>query len=260
MERTLLNYLPEWAFLCIFMIFVSAVVVLFTVTVRRYCASIINKQHDVFLYTIIGIISTYYAFLMGFTIIVLWQAYSHAILVSANEASHLALILEDSAALSQAFQNQITDAVGKYIKLVITEEWEAMRWGDVSAAAGQALNHLFQVMQSYAPQGDVENVFYREMIGNVNAALDARNQRINAVETVLPDPLRVVMILGAIITPCFLAIVEIKHRSVHLYTLVIISSILGFLLGFAFTVDYPFSGLISVSSDLYTQGPLARFK
>jgi hypothetical protein len=77
------------------------------------------------------------------------------------------------------------------------------------------------------------------------------------VDTVLPDPLRLMMLLGAIIIPCLFSLLEMTHRRFHLYTLVGISIVLAYIAGFAFTLDYPFSGDVSVSKDPYTKGPLS---
>ena len=260
LQLHIINNIPQLYFILFLMLSIALIVMIFNNIINRYFPLVTHVDNQNLVYSMINVVSTYYAVLMGFVIIALWQSYNHAIVIVDTEASNLAIIVRDCAVFPKAFQNQLTSAVGEYIKYVIGDEWELMKWGKISPLAEHAFENIYKVLQDYTPQAGQESMFYNNIIAYLNNAQESRRQRILAIDSLLPDALRFIMIFGAVSIPLFLALIKIQNKNLHQFIIIIVSCILGFNLGFGLNLDYPFAGLVKVSPTQYTQGVLAQFK
>ena len=257
--KALINWLPIWLFIILITILLMSLSAIIFWLVRKFFPHLIKHQSSDILSILIGVISTNYGFLVGFVIIILWQSYNQATLVVYNEANYLSLILYDCAAFPMEIKTEITETVGKYIHILINEEWDLMKWGRVSDDARLALGKIFTIIQSYTPNTETEKAFYSEAISNLNSVLENRRLRIEKVESALPDTLRFILIFGVLIVAFFVSLLETKYQRVHLFVTLVVTAIMSFNVGLALTLDYPFSGYISVANEPYTRGILAQY-
>lgn len=258
-QRTLINYLPVWLFVIFIMIFLMGLTAVIFWVVKRYFGNLIKQQSSDILGIFIGVISTNYGFLVGFVIIILWQAFNQAIVTVSNEANNLSIILYDSIALPKNLQAEIREAVGNYIHIVRKEEWELMKWGEASENARLGIVKIFEILQSYTPGTETEKSFYNQIINNLNTVLEHRRLRIEKIDSYLPNTLRFALILGTLVVAFFVSLIETKNQRVHLIVTLIVTGIMSFNIALALSLDYPFSGYISVDSTAYTTGILAQF-
>lgn len=260
MERYLINYISQWQFICLLSITISLVVIMLTNLIRSVTKDIAhsNPQRR-FIYSVVAIISNYYTVLMAFVVIALWQAFTRATLTINNEADYLSVIVRNSHMFSAEFATLLQQTIGDYIKNLIQYEWETMKWGQESQFASAALDKIVLTIQSYTPNGEKERFYYENILNNLSSVVKSRRERVAAFESVLPNPLRVIMYAGAIMIPCFLAIIEMKEKIFQQVVIVAVSTVLGFNLGFATHLDYPFSGLYPISYEPFTRGELKQF-
>ena len=259
-QLLIINNIPQWEFILLLTVVIALFVIVTANIIHKFFPGVTHVDNQNLVYSMINVISTYYAVLMGFVIIVLWQAYSKATVIVDTEASHLAIILRDSAVFPKVFHAQFSAAIGEYINNVMGDEWPAMQWGNISPLAEKSLEKIYTILQSFVPENDLQNTYYRDIITHLNSAMETRRQRILAVDSILPDPLRVIMSVGAVGIPAFLALVEIRNKALHQFIIIVVSCILGFNLGFALNLDYPFSGKLKVSEAPFTRGILAQFQ
>lgn len=256
MLRELLNSTPSAMFIlgsiCIFLF---ASLILYFI-IRTLFPSLVQQHHNVF----ISVTSTSYGFLLGFIIVViviLWQTYNQARIAANSEANHLISMIRDSASFPDDVHNNIVSTVREYAQNVRVDEWQAMRWGHSSPKVDDSVTKLFQILQAYSPQTANQSTYYHELINNFNVVLENRRLRLNDISSMLPDSLRIAIIVGAFVIIFFLVILETENKTVHLITLILISIIIGLNMGIAFSLDYPFSGEMAVSNAAFFQGPLA---
>lgn len=259
MQRAFINWLPAWLFILMLAFVFCAAAIIFFYLSRLFFPQTIHKRNADLLNIIIRIASANYAFLLGFVIVILWQYFNQAVHVTTEEASHLTLIVFDSAVLPTSFQHDLLAAIGKYINLLRHQEWQTMKWGHADPATQSAFNNIFYTLESYVPQTEMQKTYYREIIANMNICLENRLLRLNDLGSILPDTLRFILIAGALLIGFFVALIESKSKSFHLLTIVAVTGVLAFNVGLALTLDYPFSGDISVSSKPYTEAVLVQF-
>ena len=83
-------------------------------------------------------------------------------------------------------------------------------------------------------------------------------------QTAFHDLIRTVRILfhetmGAVFLVSLIAILESKNKHVHLFSMIIVSVVIGFNLGLAFCMEYPFSGDMAVTPDAFKIESLQGF-
>ena len=209
MQVFLLNTLTTWQFLLYLTLLMTVMATLIFILTKRLVHVSFHKHNKELFTLAISIIIANYGFLLGFIIIYLWQDIGHAMTLVSEEAAQLSIIVSDCFAFSSDFQHQFLNAVGQYIKYVVHDEWETMRWGNSSLLAQNAMQNIYHVVQSYTPQGKKEEIFYLELISHLDLVLENRRLRLDAVSSILIGPLRFIMVLGAIFIVFFISLLEI---------------------------------------------------
>lgn len=257
-SRELLN--ANASFLLIFYVCLGLVLLSFILyfVARRFFSKYIHVENNSYLTSLISVVSANYAFLVGFVIVSLWQTSNNARDEVTGEAYQLRFILNDATAL-KPIEEDIRKVVGQYVKTVVEEEWSLMSIGHESPKVLPTIRELFGLLQSYNPTSEIEKTFYREIVSKANILIEKRAQRLGHLETALSDPLRFILIVGAIYILAMMAFMYSKSWQMHLLTMAVVSCVIGFNVGFAFCLDYPFSGDLAVSSRPYTLGILSQF-
>lgn len=260
LQRSFINLFPSWACIAMLVLTMAACVLTFFVLIEKFVPHWIHKENSSFLPTVTVVTSANYGFLLGFVVIVLWQAFNTAQSVTTSEANRLALIVYDSAALPQPIRGEIIEGVGRYVKVVVDEEWEVMKQGQSLPKAQVMLNNLFYTLQNYTPQTDTEKTFYREIIANLNLAIEKRRERLASIDSILTNPLRLLLVVGVFIIALFLSLLETQNRNVHMVSVMLVGAVIAFNMGVAMNLDYPFAGDVAVSNEDFKIGILSQFK
>jgi hypothetical protein len=260
LQRSYINLFPSWVCIALLVLTMSACVLTFFILIEKKFPHWIHKENSSFLPTVTVVTSANYGFLLGFVVIVLWQAFNTAQSVTTAEANRLALIVYDSAALPQPIRGEVIEGVGRYVKVVVEEEWPVMKIGQSLPKAQVMLNNLFYTLQSYSPETDTQKTFYREIIANLNFAIEKRRERIASIESILTNPLRLLLVMGVFIIAFFLTLLETQSRRVHMISVMLVGAVVAFNMGVAMNLDYPFSGDVAVSNKAFVSGVLSQFK
>lgn len=259
MQRALTNLLPSWVCILLAVIILCTAVSIAFILIRKYFPGLLCKDSS-FMPAVIVVSTSNYAFLLGFVIVVLWQAYNNAKLVTMEEASGLAMIVWDSDSLPEPTRSEAVAYVGKYIGLVIHQEWPAMSEGQFTPEAFLALQQLLKTMQNYSPKTDSEGIFYDQIIHHINVVIEKRRERLRSIDTILTWPLRFILIFGILLIGFLLSLIHSNNSRVQLLAIVITCGIMAFNMGIAWTLDYPFSGDLSVDYKPFIEGILGQFQ
>jgi hypothetical protein len=260
MQLVLLNWLSTWEFLLYMTTLITTMSTLIFLLVKQFVPASLHKQNKKLFTLSISIVIANYGFILGFIIINLWQSLLRANTLVAVEGAQLSLMVFDCFALPADIQNKLLNAIGQYIKYVVQDEWETMRWGNASSLAENAMANIFHLVQSYSPQSEIEKSFYHELISHLRGAFENRHLRLQGMNSILIPPLRFILILGVILISFFVSLLEIKNKLLHWAILMVVSFVIAFNISLALMIDYPFSGEISVSTKPFEEGVLARFK
>ena len=260
MQRTLINILPPPLLLLTIMITMSSAATLIFFATKKFFPPQIEKKSRQFLSLLIGLIIGNYTILVGFMIINLWQNYQNAKLIVVTESNHLALMTYDAFALPPVIQSKLLDKTGHYIHHLIDYEWPAMKWGESAPITNILIHNFFTTLASFTPQTEIDKAFYQDFLQHLNGALENRRLRLYRVDNQIEAPLLFILIFGILLNAFLLSLLHSKNKYIHIFTIVITTSILSFKVGVTLLLDFPFSGRMAVSSSPLKENILSRYQ
>jgi hypothetical protein len=102
------------------------------------------------------------------------------------EADSLASIVRDSAAFPEPERDRVRGAVRTHVRAVVDDEWARMRDGSDSPRATSALDAVFDALQTVEPRSPGATGFFDDSVRQLNDALDARRDRLDAADGGIP--------------------------------------------------------------------------
>ncbi len=189
----------------------------------------------------------------------MWEGYNAADDNVAREATALSQVVRSADAFPPEPRLRVVRAVGEYVHLVTDEEWALMREGESRDRAGAALGAVYSALQQYEPITETQKVFYQHAVTSVNEALANRRTRLGHIDASISGELQFMMYSGFVMIVGFMAVVGSGRQRTQSALLVGVTAVLAFNLVLATTLDYPFSGDVSVSSEPFHLGSLEQF-
>jgi hypothetical protein len=111
----------------------------------------------------------------------------------------LASIVRDSAAFSEPEGDRVRGAVGKYVHSVVEDEWPLLREGHDSSETANALDGVFDAMQTVEPESAGATGFFDDSVRQLNDALDSRRDRLEAARDGLPVEMALLILFSSLI-------------------------------------------------------------
>ena len=258
MIRNLLNNIPDVGLVIIFVI-IPIIISLFALYfVRKQLGKSKTELSSGAVGIVAGIVTTFFALVLAFAIVNLYQTYQDAAYNTNSEANALTAIGHDSLVFPTAVQTSVQHAIANYIVELQTREFPAMRLGHLSPTTDPKLEDIYRVLQNYNPKTQSQIAFYNSAITQLNQVLINRENRVNDADSSLPTAFVVLIFLTGILS-VFTALF-IKTDVTFLEYLLVgnVAAVVGIGWLTVVLLEYPFSGSVSVSSAVYTQGYLGH--
>jgi Protein of unknown function (DUF4239) len=255
--RDIDNHVADWA---LALIIVGGTVILMLLAyalVRRFLHAWRSESSGQTAAAIAAMVMTMFAVLVAFVIVNLYNSYDNASANVALEATSLSDLVRDAGGFAPAARRNIERAVARYVVAVRDGEFETLRHGSPSPRAAQRLDDLFRAVQSYEPVTNAQQSFYRAALDQLHAIADERESRLQAAETVIPDPLLYLLILLATLTLASALFIDTHHDGLDVAVVVVLAVVVSAGMFTALILQYPFSGKIAVSSEPFDSPPLA---
>ena len=150
-------------------------------------------------------------------------------------------------------------AVGTYVRTVVDEEWELMRDGGDSLRASRALDGVFAALQAVEPRTPAATGFYDDSVRQLNDALDARRDRLEAARGGLPFEMAALIIFSSIVIVGYAVLVGSPNFWFHVLGPAAIASSSCSRCWCSLDLSYPFSGDVTIDPEPFHSGALARF-
>jgi Protein of unknown function (DUF4239) len=195
--RAILNAVPTFVLLAAAVAVTVAAVLLAVWLVRRTVPVTREGFHAEVSAPMLGVVAALFGLLLAFVIIIAYQNYLNAGADVSREADSLASIVRDSDAFPQGDGARIRAAVGAYARVVTDDEWPQMRNGQESLAASRALDGVFAALQATKPRTSSATSFYDDSVNQLNDALVARRDRLEAARGGLPWEMTALILFSA---------------------------------------------------------------
>lgn len=259
MLRQLIDHTPFWWVVVIFICFLVFTTLSAAFISSRFFSLANDKDHFERSNSIIAILSGGFSVLLAFVIITAWNYLLKAQDNAAQEANSLAVMMRNIAVFPQEAQIKLSKAIRDYTVAVRVDEWKSMEAGKESPSAANAFIGLYKSMQSFTPKTQLEKLYYSQALHNLNSIHKLRRDRMNQLHSVIPSRLSGALIIGSFVLTLTLGFIRGSSKFIDVIPIIVVAVVLGFNLGIAFSLDFPFSGDISVKNDFFCHGVLNTF-
>ncbi len=248
-HRTLINTLPSWGVIGILFVFFAAVAFLSYFIVRRFYPKLITDSMS----PAFSVIATAVAFLLGFTIALLWQNYTNAIKLTLDEAVNFYVMLDYVKTLNPIEQSKLISVIQNYTSVLNAKEWPAMRLGLSSSEGWNAFNQIFSTLQDMKSNASDAGTL-EKIMRFFDTIAATRLGRMQTVDPVLNIGLLTVILLGVGFIIFSVAVNEPKNVHHHFISMFVVCLLISINIGLALLLTYPFSGPYSVEGKALLQG------
>ena len=257
--RGVLNTVPITVLLLAAVALTIALVVGAVWLVRRTVPATREGFHAEISAPMLGVVAALFGLLLAFVIITAYENFIEAGADVNREADSLASIVRDSTAFPEQDAERVRGAVRTYVRTVVDEEWELMREGRDSLRASRALDGVFAALQAVEPKTPAATGFYDDSVRQLNDALDARRDRLEAARGGLPFELAALIIFSSIVIVGYAVLVGSPNFWFHVLGPAAIAVVVVFSLLVLADLSYPFSGDVAIDPEPFDTGALARF-
>jgi hypothetical protein len=136
-----------------------------------------------------------------------------------------------------------------YTRFVIDREWPAHKRGIALEDGDDLLDRLENTVMSFEPENEREKIVQAEVLHSLNTAQDQRRLRLQAVTTGLPAALWSVVLIGALLNVSLTYLFSVENIRLHASLVGILAVFIGLLVFLTASMDNPFRGEFSVSSE-----------
>jgi hypothetical protein len=209
------------------------------------------KHNDVagFLFSMIGVI---YAVVLGFVVIVVWEKYDTALANAQAEESAVSDLYRIAAGFPDATKIKIRGEIKGLARIMVDQEWPAMRQARNSQAAYLAGEDIAYTIESVQPRGAAQTNLHAAALSILQHYLDARRERLAETEGAVLPILWVTLILGGIATLGFTYFFGTENQRMQLTMTGVIAALIATMFVLIGEFDYPFAGSVSIEPAMWT--------
>jgi Na+/proline symporter len=254
-----------WVSATILVMVTTLVAILGPIVVRRFVLlEKLSSNNEVagFKFATVGVL---YAVLLAFAIIVVWEKFSSAEGIVAQEAGAAETIFRLSHGIDDEMGAELRDALGKYLAIAVAIDWPAMNrgtMGEQTRPARQALDNVYSSLLKVVGMQHVSAVLVSEIMRQLDIIAQARRARLIASEGTVPGVIWALLFGGAVLTIAFTFFFGTRSLSAQTVMTGILSILIFSELLAIVAIDRPFSGAVKVEPhsltnilELYTNRP-----
>ena len=220
--------------------------------IRRYFSSHQFKLHNDIADPLFTTLGTIYAVILAFMVIITWQSFDNSHQNAAREANYLADLYRDSAPLSPAFRSAVKTDLKGYVSAIVADEWPIMARGQGRSLRVEAEQQkLWDLYAGFQPVNETQKVFFAESVQKLNEACELRRQRLLDAGTGLNGILYFILIAGGLVTISFTLFFGTENFRPQLLMTSLLAALIGLTLFTIMSLDFPFTGDISIRPDVF---------
>ena len=248
MRPDMVYQFPIWAVGLSLAIIAVLGTVLLELGVRQFVSTAFRRQHNDVAAAIFSIIGVTYAVLLAFVAMLAWEGFNKAKAASYAEAAVVLDIVQVADGFAEPAKTKLLDDMNRYTRAVIAIEWPAQAEGHVVRAGDRYLDDLQALAVSLKPSSQADATFDALLLQSLMRLRDARQERLLAAETTIPEIVWMVVIVGGAITIAFSSFLGAPSVRMHLSMccLLAVSGVLVLVLIIA--LSNPFRGDFRIST------------
>jgi hypothetical protein len=211
---------------------------------HRICRTQFAEGEKNLAIALLAVVATVNSLLLAFSAISVWESYGSADKAVRGEAVTIGALARNLVVFDSAEALAARDLLGSYARVVVDDEWPAMRKAQRSETAWVAFEHVFAAIGRLDPDSPHEVALMPEIWELTNELHKHRRERLDASEAEVPSTLWVVVVIGTLLT---IATTYVFPRTAFNNTAVgLLSLSLGLVFFFIVAMDRPFAGTESI--------------
>jgi len=227
---------------------------LLTYIIRTYLRVKVLRSHNEVTGFFFTTIASFYALLLGFIIFGVWGQLNDAKNNMSMEGSSALGLYRDikfypDTLESKQLMNEFLDFVSK----VINEEIPDMEKMKINQNTSGSFNNVFYKMEHLNPKNTFQIQLVSEMYNHLNQLSTYRGLRTASIDSEIPPPMWLPIILGALITIVCAVLVDIENKKVHIVLTSLLSVYIAMFLFIIVTLDHPFTGSLRINPKSYNE-------
>ncbi len=219
---------------------------------RRVPLDVQMEQNEVagFFIAVLGVV---YAVILAFAVIAVWEDLDESRVTAEREANSVGDLYRLAEGLPEPVRRPLQEQALAYARTVVIDEWPLLNRGGESANSGAAIESLWSLIRSFEPSGPREEALYGKLLDEIQEISDARRMRLLSAREGIPHLIWGVLIGGGVVTVLFTYFFGLKNFRAQIAMTALYVMSIGFVLFLIASIDYPFSGAVSVRPDAMEQ-------
>jgi hypothetical protein len=206
----------------------------------------VNNEVAGFKFATVGVL---YAVLLAFAVIVVWEKFSEAEDAVAQEAGAAATLYRLADGIGGEPGAAIRDALTRYLRSAIAEDWPAMERGRESRATTRELDAAYAALLTFTPGDGRGTALLAEALDQLHVVTQARGVRLVLAPGVVPGVLWFVLFSGAALTIGFTLFFGTENLRVQAMMTGILSFLIFSGLLVITAIDEPFAGVVKLEPE-----------
>lgn len=232
-----------------------------------------RQDHNEFVGFTVAVVSAFYAVLLAFIAIAVWESFGKAGTTAAHEASLAGDIARDASTMPDPIRGRLVSDIDAYLEQVLNVEWKAMAEGHSLNEAGEGHHALsdkgweilfdaHSTLVTFRSTDRVEATMFGELLSRLNALYDARRERLLASEERLQPVVWGIVLTGALITIGMTFLFGMESFAMHAILTAFVAATMGLVVMLIVAFDYPFRGAVQIPPDafLHVQSMMQRLE
>ncbi len=197
-------------------------------------------------------IASFYALLLSFVVFVVWDQLNDTQSNVSKEGSSALGLYRDIKFYPDTIESKKLMAVYlDFVFNVLDEEFPNMEKMQTSIKTPEAFNKVFHKMERLNPKDPFQVQLVAEMFRHLNELSIYRGLRTASIETEIPSPMWLPIMLGAFITLFCSMLLDIEHMRMHVTLNAILGIFIGMFLFIIVLLDHPYTGSLQIKPKSY---------
>lgn len=232
----------------------GSVAALTTYIFRRFIKIKILKSHNVVAGNFFLVIGSFYALLLSFVVLVVWNQLSETqSIVSKEGSSALALYRDIKYYPDTVKSKELLTHYLDFSNNIIHEEFPDMKSMKLSRKTPESLNNVFYLMERLDPKTPFQMQLAGQMFDHLNDLTNYRGLRTSSIDTEIPPFMWLPIVLGAIIVIISGLFLDIERVAIHIGLNFLLGSFLGLLFFTIILLDHPYASNQGIEPKSYKQ-------
>jgi hypothetical protein len=245
--------LPEWQFfvLCNLLFISFSLLGAFFFSSKFEKMFSLSVEHNSIVSTFIATSGVFYGITLGLIAVGTFENFNSVESTVNNESSSLASLYRDVELLEDSSNKKMLTILKNYTSYTVDTAWGLQKKGISTNRCNEMIDSFQKELSSYEPKREKDKILFAETLKQFNILITDRRLRLNSVNSSLPSAIWIILFFGAFVIIALTWCLVINNKKINIIMSVLSGSLLGSLIFLIGSMDNPYRGEFSVSSQAF---------